>query len=56
MGFKKFIKKQISEKVKEPQIQRAQELASLSDEELRLYVPDVYQEDIYLIDYQRLWN
>lgn len=56
MGLKKFIKKQISETVKESQVQRAQELAVLSDEELRLYIPDVYQKDIYQIDYQRLWN
>jgi len=56
MGFKKFIKQQIAEKVKEPQVQRAQELAAVSDEQLQLYIPDVYQKDIYQIDYQKLWN
>ena len=42
--------------VKLAQVQRTRELAALSDEQLRLYIPDVYQKDIYQIDYQRLWD
>lgn len=30
------------------------ELAGYSDEELKLYIPDVYQKDIYKIDYSKL--
>lgn len=31
-----------------------EELSRMSEEELKVYVPDVYQEDIYSIDYERL--
>lgn len=51
MGLKKFIKQQIPGGIKQ-----SQELAALSDEQLQLYIPDVYQKDIYQIDYQRLWD
>ncbi len=56
MGLKKFIKQQIPGGIKQSQVQRTQELAALSDEQLQLYIPDVYQKDIYQIDYQRLWD
>ena len=56
MGFKKIIKQQISGAMKQSQAERSQKLAVLSDAQLRLYIPDVYQKDIYQIDYQRLWN
>lgn len=56
MGLKKLIKKQIPGAIKQTQAQRTQELAELSDAQLRLYIPDVYQKDIYQIDYQRLWD
>lgn len=56
MGFKKIIKQQILGAMKQSQAERSQELAALSDAQLRLYIPDVYQKDIYQIDYQRLWN
>ena len=41
---------------KKYQAQRSQELAAFSDEQLRLFIPNVYQKDIYHIDYQRLWD
>lgn len=56
MGFKKFIKNQIQASNQQSQVQAAQKLAALSDEQLRRFIPDVYQEDIYQIDYQRLWD
>ena len=56
MGFKKILKQQVPGVVKLAQVQRTRELAALSDEQLRLYIPDVYQKDIYQIDYQRLWD
>ncbi len=56
MGFKKIIKQQISGAMKQSQAERSEKLAALSDVQLRLYIPDVYQKDIYQIDYQRLWN
>ena len=56
MGLKKLIKKQIPGAIKQAQVQQTQELAALSDAQLRLYIPDVYQKDIYQIDYQRLWD
>lgn len=56
MGLKKLLKQQIPGAIKQSQVQRTQELASLSDAQLRLYIPDVYQKDIYQIDYQRLWD
>lgn len=31
-------------------------IEQLSDEEMKVFVPDVYQQDIYLIDYDRLWK
>ena len=54
MGFKKIIKQQISGAMKQSQAERSQKLAVLSDAQLRLYIPDVYQKDIYQINYQRL--
>ncbi|MCI8728154.1 MAG: hypothetical protein HFG66_19075 [Hungatella sp.] len=42
MGLKKLIKKQIPGAIKQSQVQRTQELAVLSDAQLRLYIPDVY--------------
>lgn len=51
MGLKKFIKQQIPGGIKQ-----SQGLAALSDAQLQLYIPDVYQKDIYQIDYQRLWD
>ena len=51
MGLKKFIKQQIPGGIKQ-----SQGLAALSDVQLQLYIPDVYQKDIYQIDYQRLWD
>ena len=41
---------------KKHQAQRSQELAAVSNEHLRLFIPNVYQKDIYHIDYQRLWD
>lgn len=31
-------------------------IEQLSDEDMKVFVPDVYQKDIYLIDYDRLWK
>lgn len=34
----------------------AEELERMSDDELRRFVPDVYQKNIYKIDYRKLPN
>jgi uncharacterized protein len=33
-----------------------EQLDALSDEELSVFIPDVYQKSIYKIDYERLWQ
>lgn len=32
------------------------ELKNMPEDELRLFIPNVFQKDIYKIDYERLWN